>query len=74
MGNENASMCSCYDNEAERLFNESSLFKRPLKHNKLSGQNANTIFDQSRTMNNSNFNGGAYSYTKNPDGYHTVNA
>ena len=28
MGNENSSMCACYDNEAERKHAESDIFQR----------------------------------------------
>lgn len=30
MGNENSSMCTCYDNEAERLHAESNIYKNKL--------------------------------------------
>lgn len=30
MGNENSSMCTCYDNEAERLHAESNIYKNRL--------------------------------------------
>jgi len=34
MGNENSSMCACYDNEAERVYAESNIFQRKPLQNK----------------------------------------
>lgn len=31
MGNENASMCACYDHEAERVKQESNVFQQRIK-------------------------------------------
>ncbi len=31
MGNENASMCACYDHEAERVRQESNVFQQRIK-------------------------------------------
>jgi len=31
MGNENASMCACYDHEAERVKQESNIFQQRIK-------------------------------------------
>lgn len=47
MGNENSSMCTCYDNEAERLHAESNIYKHKLPARGNGSRFANKAYDNS---------------------------
>lgn len=47
MGNENSSMCTCYDNEAERLHAESNIYKNRMPTRGNGSRFANKAHDTS---------------------------